>query len=311
MWPAVHDVLALADHTSSTLRSGPTFRGALAASYRAEHQGREVTLLLTRDVAQLDLGARRMAVGSGLRPESAPYCNIISTVAKGKLPHGEAQATYREAAAPQAPLRYFLFERMQGTSLAPLVLEARKAKPWALADACALIRELAALLPHAERGHFDPCTAGVDAKGLWTLHPTLDEFLRAVRREGREPVKWLGYQAPESLRAGVRGEAGAVFGLGVLLHELLAGKPLFDQASALLTLKSLAHDTPAPLAWLVPGTPLPVAACAQAMLDRDPLRRPQLAAVTRELSSFASTSEEWKARAVAATSEDAPFLARL
>jgi hypothetical protein len=306
MWPSVHDVLALDDHTSCTLQTEPTFRGTLAATFGAEHLAQEVTLLLVRDLPALDLEARRVA--SGAQSDS----HMIAIVSKGKARSKAArQVGYRESASVDAPLRHFLFARRPGIALAPLVLLARQAKPWPLSEACALVAQLAGALPHAERAHLDPCTAGRDARGLWVLHPTLDGFLRAVRREAREPVKWLGYQAPETLRGAHQGEASAVFGLGVLLHELLAGRALFDRPNALMTLRALAHDTPAPLAWLVPGTPLPVAACAQAMLDRDPLRRPQLAAVTRELAPFASTSEEWKARAVAGSSDAAPFLARL
>ena len=150
--------------------------------------------------------------------------------------------------------------------------------------------------------------AGLDAGALWTLEPTLDAWLRAVKHEAREPAKWLGYLAPESLRGAVLDEASAVFGLGVLLHELIAGKPLFDRPSALATLKALSHDVPPPLAKVVPGTPLAVAACAQAMLDRDPKRRPTAASIAHELMPHAEgplpplTSDALS---------DAPFLMRL
>lgn len=305
MWPPLHEALAFDDHSSCTLRRGPTFRGALSATYAVEHQGREETLLLVRDLPALDLEARRVSITN----ESAR--NKIAIRAKGKTRSvGSQPVGYRESALSEAPLWYFRFEPRPGVALASLVLAARQAKPWAIPEVCALVAELAMLLPEAERTHMDPCTAGLDAHGLWVLHPTFDGFLRAVRREAREPVKWLGYQAPETLRGAPHGEASAVFGLGVLLHELIAGRALFDKPNALMTLRALAHDTPAPLAWLVPGTPLPVAACAQAMLDRDPLRRPQLHAVARELRPFVAATNTLRA-AISGASEDAPFLARL
>lgn len=304
MWPSAHDVLAFDDHTSCTPHTPPVFRGALAASYEASLQGSERVLLLVRDLPSFDLEARRVAVQDS-------YSHSIFVISKGKAHPPSLPSGYRDSASRAAPLRHFLFAPRPGVALSSLVLTARQSKPWPLAEACSLVAELAMLLPHAERIHADPCTMGLDAEGLWTLHPTLDLFLRSVRQEAREPVKWLGYQAPETLRGAPCGEASAVFGLGVLLHELMAGRALFDRPSALLTLKALAHDTPAPLSWLVSGTPLPVAACVQAMLDRDPLRRPQLAAVTRELAPFSSRSEAWKTKALSGPRDNAPFLARL
>ena len=304
MWPREAEVLALDDHTTCALRSSPTLRGPLTATYRAEHLGDEVVLLLVRDLPALDLIARRVAVQSALAPTKR-----IAPKYKGKLAmHVEESAGYRESARANTTLRYFIFAKRGGTSLSSLVLDARRAQPWPASHAAALVAQLAQLTLSEGRTHFDPLVAGLDPSGLWALEPSLDALLRAVKHEAREPAKWLGYLAPESLRGAVLDEASAVFGLGVLLHELIAGKLLFDRPSALATLKALSHDVPPPLAKVVPGTPLAVAACAQAMLDRDPKRRPTAASIARELMPHAEgplpplTSDALS---------DAPFLTRL
>ncbi len=307
MWPREADVLALDDHTTCALRSPPQLRGPLTATYRAAHLGSDVVLLLLRDLPALDLLARRVAVQTALAPTKR-----VAPKYKGKLVmQVEESAGYRESARASTTLRYFIFAPREGTSLSTLVLDARRGQPWPAACASALVAELAQLTLSEGRTHFDPLTAGLDAGGLWALEPTLDAWLRAVKHEAREPAKWLGYLAPESLRGALLDEASAVFGLGVLLHELIAGRALFDRPSALATLKSLSHDVPAPLAKLIPGTPLAVAACAQAMLDRDPKRRPTAASIARELlphaAPFASVLSTLKADAPS----DAPFLMRL
>lgn len=303
MWPREADVLALDDHTTCALRSPPQLRGPLTATYSAEHLGSEVVLLLVRDQPALDLLARRVAVQTSLAPTKR-----IAPKYKGKLATRIEESTgYRESARASETLRYFIFAKRSGTSLSSRVLDARRAQPWPAAQAAALVSQLAQLTVHEGRTHFDPLTAGLDASALWALEPTLDAWLRAVKHEAREPAKWLGYLAPESLRGAVLDEASAVFGLGVLLHELIAGRPLFDRQSALATLKALSHDVPAPLAKLAPGTPLAVAACAQAMLDRDPKRRPTAASIARELAPHAAPLE----LSAHDAASDAPFLMRL
>ena len=304
MWPFEAEVLALDDHTTCALRSSPQLRGPLTATYRAEHLGSEAVLLLVRDVPALELLARRVFVQTSLAPSRR-----IAPKSKGKLATQiESNEGYRESARAGTTLRYFLFAKREGTSLSGLVLDARRAQPWPAARAAALVMQLAQLTLSDGRTHFDPLTAGLDASAVWTLEPTLDAWLRAVKHEAREPAKWLGYLAPESLRGATLDEASAVFGLGVLLHELIAGKPLFDRPSALATLKALSHDVPPPLAKVMPGTPLAVAACAQAMLDRDPKRRPTAASIARELGPHADASFDTK---TSDALSDAPFLMRL
>ena len=305
MWPRKADVLALDDHTTCALGSPPQLRGPLTATYRAAHLGCEVVLLLVRDRPALDLLARGVTVQTSLalsKPIAPKY--------KGKLAtQSEESAGYRQSARASTTLRYFIFAPRQGSSLSAHVLDARRGQTWPAAQAAALVSQLAQLTLSEGRTHFDPLTAGLDASALWTLEPTLDALLRAVKHEAREPAKWLGYLAPESLRGAVLDEASAIFGLGVLLHELIAGRPLFDRQSALETLKALSHQAPAQLAKLAPGTPLAVAACAQAMLDRDPKRRPTAATITRELTPHAAPLELSALRGDAAS--DAPFLMRL
>jgi eukaryotic-like serine/threonine-protein kinase len=87
------------------------------------------------------------------------------------------------------------------------------------------------------------------------------------------------YLAPERRNGGRAIPASDVYGIGLLLYEMLAGRLPWPDGTA--TEVVAAHRTipPAPLPD-VPGLPKPVAALCTACLDVDPARRP----LSRELS---------------------------
>jgi len=87
------------------------------------------------------------------------------------------------------------------------------------------------------------------------------------------------YLAPERRNGGRAIPASDVYGIGLLLYEMLAGRLPWPDGTA--TEVVAAHRTipPAPLPD-VPGLPEPVAALCTACLDVDPARRP----LSRELS---------------------------
>ena len=106
--------------------------------------------------------------------------------------------------------------------------------------------------------------------------PAPEIAARQVQR-GVDPVLFM---APEIF--GVQAEVGTpadVYALGVLAYDVLSGRlPLEAETTQAL---GDAHPThaPAPLRRLVPRIPAELASLVEAMLDRDPKRRPSMEAV--------------------------------
>jgi predicted Ser/Thr protein kinase len=112
-----------------------------------------------------------------------------------------------------------------------------------------------------------------DAKILdFGLAKTLDD----AQRDGNSTVDGLimgtpGYMAPEQVR-GERVDARAdVFAFGVILHELLAGRPPFAGPTPIALAFAVTVDTPVPLSR--PDAP-GLVALATRCLEKDPARRP-------------------------------------
>ncbi|MCU0682482.1 MAG: protein kinase [Polyangiaceae bacterium] len=115
---------------------------------------------------------------------------------------------------------------------------------------------------------------------------------------GTEPGAVLGsagYMAPEQVRGGPVDHRADVFALGVLLYEMLSGRPAFGGASAVDRMHAALHDEPPPL----PGEAWPlVARC----LAKDPAARYQSAL---DLAFHL----EWLAGRVAPAAPSAPAVA--
>jgi eukaryotic-like serine/threonine-protein kinase len=105
------------------------------------------------------------------------------------------------------------------------------------------------------------------AKSKGRLRTTRDGLVRGK----------LGYMAPEQVRAGELTRRVDIFGAGVILWEMLVGRPLFDgEAEAEIMYKVL--EAPIPnAAEVAPDVPAELARIAEVALDRDPGRRFQTA----------------------------------
>jgi hypothetical protein len=145
-----------------------------------------------------------------------------------------------------------------------------------------------------------PKSVGLAADGVWVLDPALDGVLRPPPVKGviqHDP--WtMAVLAPEALREPcidhvVSLEARARFALGVILHELLTGQPLYVRDTAWKTLEELRRGMPPSLSVAVPGIPLDLAACVHALLDHDPPRRPSLSLVITTLEPLAAADLSW------------------
>jgi hypothetical protein len=107
----------------------------------------------------------------------------------------------------------------------------------------------------------------------------------------------MGHLAPERIRttaiSSVPEDAAARHALGVLLHELLLGAALYQRETAFETIQAIRLGLPTPLTPRVPGPALDVAACIHALLDHDPLRRPDPRKVMERLEPHAAPDLAW------------------
>lgn len=83
------------------------------------------------------------------------------------------------------------------------------------------------------------------------------------------------YMAPERMASGGEIDFKAdIFGLGVMLYELLSGRLPFEGTSIVSMLAAISHGTPTPLADSAPDVPDEVAELVMQMMARDKADRP-------------------------------------
>jgi hypothetical protein len=176
------------------------------------------------------------------------------------------------------------------------VLTAHTRVPWPPRVVARLGVEVARAMFDGAVRRLDPLSVGLASDGVFLLDPALDALLRPSGPPGGTPA-WMGYLAPERIRARasthVADDAAARHALGVLLHELLLGAPLYGRETPLETIIAIRHGLPAPLTPRVPALALDVAACVHALLDHDPLRRPDPRRVASVLAPHADADLTW------------------
>jgi hypothetical protein len=99
------------------------------------------------------------------------------------------------------------------------------------------------------------------------------------------------YMAPEQAggRSDALGPAVDVYALGVILYEMLTGRPPFREATALATIRQLTQEDPIPPRQLQPQVPRDLETICLKCLEKDPARRYSGAlALAEDLRRYAS-----------------------
>ena len=201
-------------------------------------------------------------------------------------------------ASTTSPRGFVAREHVAGQPLGRILRRLHGSADFTLQLRLEILVEVLAALEHA---HERPDPRAVGA-GLWHGDLTPDSVLvgydgqvkvtdfglgRALQREGGGTLERLGvtgrlgYAAPEQIRGGACDRRADLFAVGMLLWELVAGRPMFSGRSGLDVLAALAGDAPLPR---LPDSPASPAAlpriCARALM-RDPAARFQSAAEFR------------------------------
>ncbi|MBV8856381.1 MAG: protein kinase [Acidobacteria bacterium] len=92
----------------------------------------------------------------------------------------------------------------------------------------------------------------------------------------REFAGTMLYTSPENCRGEELDERSDVYSLGIILYEMLAGRPPFTGKSSEVEQKHLS-ELPTPVEKLRPGTPPALAERVKQALDKNPQERPQSA----------------------------------
>ena len=168
---------------------------------------------------------------------------------------------------------YYVAELVDGESLASRL----RRGPLAPSDACEMAEQLCLALAQAHAQnvvHRDikPANVLISARGRIKV----GDFGVARLAEGSTDgaaatiVGTPRYMAPEQARGWPTSPATDVYGAGVVLYEMLAGRPPFTEKTAVeLALRHL-HDTPPPLPR---STPPKLVEIVQRALQKDPARR--------------------------------------
>jgi eukaryotic-like serine/threonine-protein kinase len=256
--------------------------GGMGVVYRARDKRleRDVAIKVFPPGVQIDESARRR-----FRKEAQ---------ALAKLSHANIAAVYD--VGEQEGIEYLVMEYVPGQSLA----ERMQSRTLSVAEAVSLADDTAKALQEAhEQGvvHRDlkPGNIIVTSKGHAKV---LDFGLAKLLAPGRArdatgsfpettgPVGTPRYMSPEQAQGGSVDERSDLWSLGVVLYEILAGRPPFEGTRGVGVLREILEQTPKPLRDIRSDLPDKVERIVWRALEKDASQRYQSATeMERDLSS--------------------------
>lgn len=241
-------------------------RGGMGVVYKARQVG------LNRLAA-----LKMIPVGFGASPQTWARFRA-EALAAGRLQHPHIVQIYDVGEHRGQP--YFLLELVEGGTLAQKLA----GKPQPAGEAAHLVETLARAVHHAhQRGivHRDlkPANILLSADGT----PKISDFGLAKCLEDDSSQTRTGtivgtpsYMAPEQAngtRESAVGPAADIYSLGVILYEMLTGRPPFCGQTSLETLELVRTQEPVPPRRLKPATPHDLETICLQCLAKEPVKR--------------------------------------
>ncbi|HJU43686.1 MAG TPA: protein kinase, partial [Vicinamibacterales bacterium] len=195
---------------------------------------------------------------------------------------------------------FLVMEHLEGETLAARIAR----EPVPLDDALTIAIAIASALDRAHRQgviHRDlkPSNVMLTGSGAKLLDFGLAKVSVNGTPAGRElsaPGVMLGtlqYMAPEQLEGANADARSDLFALGVIVHEMVTGKKVFDAKSRVLLMSAIATHHPPPLSHVDPATPPELDHLIATCLAKDPADRWQTARdVLGELQAIADGSTD-------------------
>ena len=282
-------------------------KGGMGTVYRATHLGLDRTVavkVLKREfAADPEVAERFMREARTMARLRHPRAAIIFDA--GRLPDGRP---------------FIVMEHVEGATLAETLARDGRFAPERAVRVAAEICDVLAEAHQLGIVHRDlkPSNIMLNARGVCVLDfgiakvlaSSADTTKTCATTESGIIIGTPRYMSPEQCVGQSVGPASDLYSVGVLLYEMLTGRPPFTDELQSAVLVKQATAPPPPLVARAPDVPRPLAQAVHSLLAKGPQDRPRTARAARSLLERALASDELTAD-VPAEPTQAPFASTL